>query len=121
MMLKKWRDNTPVFIGEVKHNGTCPVIDIWCPYCNREHRHGWPHGKSKGAFPRVSHCTNQLSPYYMKDILIQNQDGVSKAKRRSMVSVRKLEYNDLKDSKEKGWRGYSDRLDIYYMGKEIQE
>ena len=119
MRLKKWKDNTPVFIGNIKHNGTCPVIDVWCPYCNREHRHGWPHGDSKGAFPRVSHCTNQMSPYYMKDILIQNAAIVPKSKRRSMKNARTLEFCELKNVEERGWRGYSDRLDLYYMEKEF--
>ncbi len=31
------------------------IIHVWCPFCRKEHRHGWVPGETK-ATHRVAHC-----------------------------------------------------------------
>ncbi len=39
----------------VTPTGTTRLVVVQCPYCGREHTHGWPYGQAEvGA--RVGHC-----------------------------------------------------------------
>src|SRR5690349_12384657 len=32
-------------------------LDVWCPYCKREHHHGWgPENRPDGVEHRAAHC-----------------------------------------------------------------
>jgi hypothetical protein len=58
----------PVLRGTVKEvqdgKGTIEIIEVWCPYCEQYHTHGWPSGSksTRKKEHRVAHCTVD-SPY----------------------------------------------------------
>lgn len=72
-------NNLPILLGHISYNGPdCCQIAVFCPYCHRNHHHGWP---SRSAEPgrlehRVCHCFDtprrraKDSPYWGKGYLI---------------------------------------------------
>jgi hypothetical protein len=63
----------PIVIGKVKDG----IFTFWCPFCRREHRHGWPE-KTEGGF-RTAHCQGD-SPFKKGGYYLATEDEVKYGK-----------------------------------------
>lgn len=65
--------NLPTLRGQISYSGPdCCQIEVFCPYCNRYHLHGWP---DRTLDPdhlehRAYHCSSMASPYRKHGYLI---------------------------------------------------
>jgi hypothetical protein len=59
---RKPHPGVPVLRGFVSYNGN--MINVFCPYCDKYHSHGWhPENPSWAIEFRVNHCGGKNRPF----------------------------------------------------------
>ena len=77
------KEQTPLLRGFLRKNHEAIQLDVWCPYCDALHTHGWPPGAGWQPQHRWAHCYSKnesplretgyrIAPYRVKDLKILN-------------------------------------------------
>jgi hypothetical protein len=60
---RKPHPGVPVLRGFVSYNGN--MINVFCPYCDKYHSHGWhPENPSWAIGLRIAHCSSPFKERY---------------------------------------------------------